>query len=128
MIRNIRLVGVQFALIAMLLRALLPAGWMPNLAGQTSAPFIICSMDDFAVLALGEDGKPVKQQPDQNGDRSHEGCPFAAAPHLAPPAAQVAFGSSSLVHLGDYRIAQTQENRPIAGYAPQSPRAPPSFG
>jgi hypothetical protein len=128
MIRNIRHVGVQLALVAMLLRALLPAGWMPNSAGQTSAPFVICTMDGSGFVALGEDGKPLKQQPDQNGDRSHEGCPFAAAPHLAPPAVQVAFGSSSLVYLGVARIAQAQSSRPVEGYAPQSPRAPPSFG
>ena len=40
----VRSFAVTLALSAMLLRALLPAGWMPDLAG-TGAPLVICTVD-----------------------------------------------------------------------------------
>ena len=41
----VRSFAVTLALSAMLLRAVLPAGWMPNLTGAGDAPLVICSVD-----------------------------------------------------------------------------------
>jgi hypothetical protein len=63
----------HLALIAMIARALLPAGWMPSASAAT--PFVICTI-----------GGPLQHAPD-NGHApaaDHHGvCPFAAGPHLA---------------------------------------------
>lgn len=128
MTRNIRFVGIKLALVAMLLRALLPAGWMPNPAGLAGDPVVICTMDGSGSLAIGTHGKPLKQQPGQNSGRSQEGCPFAAAPHLAAPTITAAVVLPSLATFIETRIARVKLGQPDANYTPQSPRAPPSFG
>jgi len=126
MTRSIRRAAVNFALAAMLLRALLPAGWMPS-ATAWDAPFVICAMDGSVQLVLGADGQPLKQQPDQNNDRSHETCPFAAAPHLAPPAIAAALEPTSSATSTAPETIQNNLNKRLASYAPQSPRGPPSL-
>jgi hypothetical protein len=128
MLRNIRIVGVQIALVAMILRALLPAGWMPNPTGSAGDPFIVCTMDGAAYLAIGADGKPLKQQPDQNGGKSPDGCPFAAAPHLAPPMISAGVLPPSLTTFIETRTTRVKLGQVADSYTPQSPRAPPSFG
>jgi len=68
-----------------MLRALLPAGWMPS--GHVGGTFFtICSV---------ERGHREGKAP-QNDSRTHAPCAFAAAPTLAPPAlVDLAFGASS---------------------------------
>ncbi len=70
-----RSAAISLALGAMLLRALLPDGWMPAVAMGT--PFVICSVD--GVHSGG------KQPADPVRESSHAPCAFAAAAHLAPP-------------------------------------------
>jgi len=125
--RNIRLAGVHIALAVMLMRALLPAGWMPNPTASADSPFVICTMDGPVQAVLGPDGQPLKQQPDQNNDRGHEVCPFAAAPHLAAPTLASALAPPSSVELTMPTAAYLASAESLARYTPQSPRAPPSF-
>jgi hypothetical protein len=74
-----RSLAVTLALCAMLLRAVVPAGWMPNLVTADAAPFAICSVD-------GLHHAPVHQDPARGSQDEHGfACPFAAAAHLAPP-------------------------------------------
>ena len=124
MTRNLRLAGVHIALAAMLLRALLPAGWMPNPIASAAAPFVICTIDGPAQIQLGPDGHPLKH--DQNNDRGHDSCPFAAAPHVAPPAlaALLAPPSSAISAAPTAQLASVQT---LARHTPQAPRAPPSL-
>jgi len=69
------------ALAAMLLRALLPAGWMPS-TGLTPALITICTMDGPQRVAPPDSGKPA---PDQHThDRANAPCAFAAAAPFAP--------------------------------------------
>lgn len=80
-----RSVAVALALAAMLLRALLPDGWMPS---SHAAPFTICSV----VSVHHDSGKP--SQPEQ--EHRHAPCAFAAAAPLAPPAiTTLTFGISA---------------------------------
>src|ERR1700760_2250340 len=72
-----RQIAVSLALCAMLLRALLPDGWMPAAAG-TGAFFEICSVDGTHT---GGSKAPTKQDQQQ-----HAPCAFAAVGHLSPPA------------------------------------------
>src|SRR5208282_1654683 len=71
--------AATLALSAMLVRALLPAGWMPNPAGPDDAPLVICSVDGLHHAPPAHD--PARGQQDEHGFT----CPFAAAAHLAPP-------------------------------------------
>jgi len=108
-----RSAAVALALIAMLLRALLPDGWMPS--GQ-SAPFTICSVAT-AHLAGGK-------QSQREQEHRHAPCAFAAAAPLAPPAiAALTFGTSSAAvdlstAFGDDRATSSSPHRPNAARAP----------
>ncbi|HWA91997.1 MAG TPA: hypothetical protein VG889_18295 [Rhizomicrobium sp.] len=115
MTRRLHPLAVHVALVAMLLRALLPAGWMPSAGGE--APFTICTADG-ATHTLP--GTPHKTQ-----DR-HEVCPFAAAPHVAAPIdlATVALPSLVAAAPDTMRIAAPAARKP---HAPQAPRGPPAF-
>src|ERR1700759_2198319 len=88
-----RQLAVSLALAAMMLRALLPDGWMPNTGSAAiTLPFVICSYDGTHPAG--------KQTVDQ--DRHHGPCAFAAAAHLSPPAdTTIAVGVST----GATRIA-----------------------
>jgi hypothetical protein len=68
---------VQLALLAMLLRALLPAGWMPAASEAGASPLAICTLKGPAHLA------PAGT--DAHHGRTDRFCPFAAAAHLAGP-------------------------------------------
>ncbi|HWA92714.1 MAG TPA: hypothetical protein VG889_21960 [Rhizomicrobium sp.] len=104
------------ALVAMLLRALIPAGWMPQSAAAGS-PFVICTADGAVHPAKPHDADRGKSPP----------CAFAAAGHLAPPAPSPAFataiGVSSITH-----EAAREAPAVAAPYRSAAPRGPPTFG
>jgi hypothetical protein len=125
MARNLRHLAVHLALVAMVLRALLPAGWMPNLSGHPDSALIICSMDGGADLSAAHGGLPSKHQPDGRGER--DGCPFAAAPHLATAGIVPLIHQPQLAQNLVPGFGQSHEAPALSGYAPQSPRAPPSL-
>lgn len=113
-----RSLALSLALCAMLLRGLLPAGWMPNLsADAASSPFIICSVDG----AHGGGKAPS----DSTGERTHAPCAFAAVAHLAPPA----FAPARLAApacLGRIDVARGEPRSDISvSYRPQIARGPP---
>lgn len=80
----IRSAATSLALIAMLLRALLPAGWMPATTGAHHTTLVICTMNGPKRVSLPDE--PTKKQPSHE-DRENGPCPFgAAATAFAPPA------------------------------------------
>lgn len=111
-----RSASLSLALAAMLLRAVLPDGWMPS-AQVGGAFFTICSVERGH-----HDGKTSPTE-----GHVHAPCAFAAASSLAPPAlAPLVFGASSL----GVRVAQEVTVKPLAAAAPRcanTPRAPPLF-
>lgn len=107
--------AVQIALVAMLLRALVPAGWMPNTAGADASPFIICHM---------QDGAP-SQHPDH--DRASAPCVFAAAAQLAAPDLDTpSIAPSALADRIDFRAVRV-EARSLTLFRANTARAPPAF-
>lgn len=92
MIALFRSLALTLALGGMLARALLPAGWMPNLQGQGSAVLVICTMD-----GMHRDAPPPRDQGHHQADDRNNVCPFAAAAHLAPPQLSVAFSTPVFV-------------------------------
>src|ERR1700761_1943795 len=71
--REFRHALLHLALAAMILRAFLPAGWMPSMQDSGQTALVICTMDG-PVLDLAGKSLPGKDDP-----RAHESCPFAAA-------------------------------------------------
>ncbi len=136
---SFRRAAVCLALAAMMLRALMPAGWMPNPSGAGGSLFVICDMDqmdmskmdmshmsaaDMAHMDMSgmDHGAPGKN----SGDAHHnEACPFAAAPHVATPSIVAMLLLPSL--LAKFSPFQAREHAAIktAVYTPQSPRGPP---
>jgi hypothetical protein len=126
MTRRLQLPGFYVALVAMLFRALLPVGWMPNFGGSAGIPIILCSLDGPVQLLLGPDGKPLKQNPAQDDTHQHDVCPFAAAPHFATPVA-VAFAAPIAITVTTRLLEPAAQQPAPASYTPQSPRGPPEI-
>lgn len=109
------------ALIALIARAMVPAGWMPDAHGMT-----ICSVQTPGITTLGvihHDGQP-DNQPGGQHDSSNRECPFAATAHMAaaPEAPSLAVPS---VHTMAAAVDRAYAAAIIARFVPQSPRAPP---
>jgi hypothetical protein len=122
----LRHIGVRLALAAMLLRALVPDGWMPVANAANGVTIAICTANGPTKLVVGGKDRPAKQDPAQD-PRHVDMCPFSAAPHAATVAPGVpAIGSATAVPYtapaSQPRLAQ-QASR----YWVQSPRAPPVF-
>ena len=86
--RILREIGAQIALMALVLRALIPVGWMPSSAPGELITF--CTHGSTSEILVGQDGQPIKPGPQHDRGGHTEICPFAAAAHLAPPAVPVA--------------------------------------
>ncbi len=127
MVRSLKLAGIHIALVAMVLRALLPAGWMPNPGGAAGTPFVICTVDGprHAAPTLGADSG--KHHSDQDNDRQHDTCPFAAAAHWATPVGGVWLLPSNLTAALESSPPGIRFIANGARYSRQSPRAPPSL-
>ncbi len=122
---GVRRACAQFALAVMLLRALLPVGWMPGTTPQGGMALVICNGDGPAQSMGGMPGMDHKSTP--GGTHHNDECPFAAAPHYAPvlglallalPALAFSNTQNRVAH--SLLAADTQ-------HSPQSPRAPPSL-
>jgi hypothetical protein len=142
--QGFRRAAVMLALAAMALRALVPAGWMPNPQGLGETAFIICDMGetDMAKMAMSKmadmdmshmdmsktadpsanDQAPAKHSGDS---RQHEECPFAAAPHLATPSVVAMLLLPALAGGFADGISHDRLALEATHYALQSPRAPP---
>jgi hypothetical protein len=108
-----RSLAATLALAAMLLRGLLPAGWMPNPDGTAGAPLIICSMG--GPHHLHPAGVPQ--------DNSGKVCPFAAVAHLAAPQLPVAIAQpfSTIWRLLPPAVYGWQTVRHARAYASRAP-------
>ena len=116
---------VHVALVAMLLRALLPVGWMPGTTASGAMALVICSGDGPALFMPGMAGMDHKSKPGTN--HHNEECPFAAAPHYAPPASLAVLASTILAPAAIQ--SRTIRSLAVAGtrHTPQAPRAPPAL-
>lgn len=103
----------HLALIALILRAMLPAGWMPAATGT----FTICTVKS----AHQQD--PGNQVPDGSGQHDRL-CAFSGTPQLGatPDAPALLLPAFHAFAAGADRAMAAKF---AAHYAPQSPRAPP---
>lgn len=132
----------------MVLRGLLPAGWMPNPDGMSQTALIICDMDDpgmsaaamphmamasmdmshmdMAGMDMGGSGKDAAASHHKHADDGHpQPCPFAAAPHVATSSAVAAMPLPMLAAAIAHRPGHDKDRDALSHYAPQSPRGPP---
>lgn len=118
--------GLQIALVAMILRALLPSGWMP-MASASGATLTICTINGPVQISLDAQGHPQDQKPQQDDDRHHMLCHFACAGTV--------FAGQTLASI-EAPSTQRESRRPPrnvdatvsrARYGPQAARAPPNF-
>jgi hypothetical protein len=105
----------HLAIIALLVRAMVPAGWMPEAHGG----LVICSAGTLGTIHHDGDKTPAQA--------SHEECAFAAVPHLAaaPDAPQIALPA---FHAFAARTDNARAQTIAARFSPASPRAPPLTG
>jgi hypothetical protein len=104
----------HLAIIALLVRAMVPAGWMP----EAHAGLVICSAGTLGAIHHDGDRKPT--QP------AHEECAFAAAPHLAA-GPEVPALTLPAFHAFAAAIDSSLATTIAARFTPQSPRAPPAL-
>jgi hypothetical protein len=133
-----RRISMILALTAMMLRAPLPMGWMPNPEGFAESPLVICVMDTPSGLdtseAMDMPGMDMSNMDMQGHGHDHgqqqnnEPCPFAAAPHIGAPAGLVTklAPPTLLARFAEKPVFETGLGRDST-YQPQSPRAPPAF-
>jgi hypothetical protein len=134
MLRTFRLAAVQLALAAMMLRALLPMGWMPNPEGFAQSPLVICLMDMPSGMDMShamDMSKPMDMDMDMHGhdhgqQQNNEQCPFAAAPHIAAPFIIAELAPPSELARFTEKPASRTLSALALDYHPQSPRAPPT--
>ena len=104
-------------LAALLLRALVPLGWMPGSAQLGQAAWIICTADGST-----QHGAPGKD----DGQNQHQPCSFAATHVMASP--QVHGFAAPLLQAAATETGTAPAVILVpAAITPQAPRAPPFF-
>jgi hypothetical protein len=129
--RNLRLAATYAAIAAMMLRALLPEGWMPGTTPSGMPALVICSMDEPVQImpdhGMSDTMDMSKPMPAHGDNGHHETCPFAAAPHFAAPAGLPVLAEASATSVR----GEIFENFAVASngrrHSPQAPRAPPAL-
>ena len=103
-------------LAALLLRALLPVGWMPGHGQLGEAAFIICTADGSVRHGIPDNDDAAK---------AHQPCTFAATAKLFASPVMVAVAPPSFAAL--VIASQMVADAPVhhAARTAQSPRAPP---
>ena len=110
---------LHFALVALFLRAMLPAGWMP--AAHGDAPLVMCSV----VAKIFRDSHAGDAVPGKDDPRAHESCALSATPGVAAPDNMIFFTPV----LQEDDLHDFDDPQPVHSFshgpAPQAPRAPP---
>ena len=119
MILLFRTLAATLALGSMLMRAVLPVGWMPGPTGHTGAALVICSIDGLHHRVPSHE-PPGHRAPDDHG----VACPFAAAAQLAPPLAPIVV-PHPLVAVGTAIRLAFEFVFPSAQASEHAPRGPP---
>lgn len=102
-------------LIALIARALVPAGWMP--VANAGTLITICSVQGQKVLHPDAPGAPAQ-------DMASEDCAFGAAPHVAF-VPDVPVLTAPAVHARQAETDRIYAATIVARFSPGSPRAPP---
>lgn len=110
-----KLVLRHLVLIALIARALVPAGWMP--VANAGTLITICSVQGQKVLHPDAPGAPAQAM-------ASEDCAFGAAPHVAF-VPDIPVLTAPAVHAGEAKTDRLYAATIIARFTPGAPRAPP---
>jgi hypothetical protein len=112
---------VALLLVALLIRGLIPSGWMPNTQGVLHAPLVICTSSGTELRALETPANPGKPQSAQH----HDVCAFAG--HLTAPVPPSDGVSIRVAFVGAtaHRHVSAVGSVAIARHREQAARAPP---
>ena len=121
--RGLRHAFIHLALMALIVRAFMPTGWMPNIQTPGESLFVVCTMEG-PVQAWGGKALPGKDDP-----RAHETCPFAtnAAANVAPLVDFIRIAAPELSETAAPRTLATAPSARAPPYSQASSRAPPSL-
>lgn len=116
-----RSLAVLLVLCAVVLRAGIPAGWMPSPQASFAAPLVICTADGAHLLAPAQDGKPPRPNP----ARRHDVCVFAGHHATPGPTLHPIAGPARFVRLAGLRAAPYSPPAIPVRHRDQAQRAPP---
>ena len=116
MSRKLRFAALHVLLATLLLRALVPAGWMPGQAQLGEASFVICAAD--GSLQHGVPGK-------DSGIKPHQPCAFGATAQFFALPDAAAIAPPAIAALSIAGVIASAAPIPDAPHTPHSPRAPP---
>jgi hypothetical protein len=110
---------------ALLLRALVPDGFMLGMGHGTALTVQLCTDSGYheMVVHYGDDGRPVSPAPGHGSERH---CPFAASALLAPPTAQFVATALPASRAAPVPTPELQVLPPEHAVRPAT-RAPPPF-
>ena len=117
---SLRISAWYLALVAILLRAALPDGWMPIAGAAGGTSIVICT-------GHGPLAAPHSRKQAPLPGRSNEVCPFAAAVHLSPPALFALLPAPSLNSRETDPAAYARIVFASRPFGDHNPRAPPAF-
>jgi hypothetical protein len=117
----------HIALAALILRAFLPAGWMPD----AKAGLTICSVQSPKSVHLGNIHHEVSSEHTGNSNPEadkahHQDCAFAQGAHLITPPLPTAPALPAL-HAFAAATDQSKAATIAARFRASAPRAPPAF-
>lgn len=110
---------IHVVLLAMMMRALLPGGWMLGPASDGAMSLVICSTSGLNHVDGGD------RHPDSRDQHQNDACPFAAASHMATPATGFTLAPPQRIVLSAPRFLTPIPAPVSATYQPHAPRAPP---
>lgn len=120
MIRAVQVTLLTLTVFGLMIRALVPLGFMPDLSGTTTA-LVICSGNSTQTIYLDEDGKPAKGNHQAEAPCTYTFTPLAFAP-LHPQMADVL-----PVHAAAAYMPQGDRPQPSSPRRAHKPRGPPSI-
>jgi hypothetical protein len=94
--RAIKMIALWLGVAALMVQGLAPlcAGGMAGGTGGTIASVVICTVHGFQTVSVGEDGKPLSQQP---GKSMSDCCSSCHAPGGFALASPIALGAPSRI-------------------------------
>ena len=106
---------------AVIVRALVPAGWMPNTQGLGAAPLVICTGSGSEIIRRGPADGPAKP----HSAERHDVCAFASLASAPPAPASLLAEPPNLPVASRIERAPEAARRVRLGYREQAARAPP---
>ncbi len=114
--------AIHLVLAALILRAFLPAGWMPAMAAGTGeGMLVLCTMDGPVRI----DSEGNRHAMDEGRDGAKTPCPFGLTGPGDLPAHIVVLAGPAPTLLEQAQAKPSLTVSPQAFYRPQAPRAPP---